>query len=330
MSFDLSLYGVGHLSADNINDGERSSQYIASNSSRLGFRGGHSLDPTLSIIYQFETGLDPTAQGTNDGNGDANSDGQIFTKGRPSYIGLKGKFGQVQLGHMPALDQWANDYNLFADQVGDLGNLWEASGIPGRIDNVVYYKSPQIAGFDIALTYSPDEDTEDSASFISKGSYASGSLKLGLAVASIGKGVALKSQTSHAITVGYDFSPFSVGGGYQAETNVEGVDGIDRHSMSVGASVYLGKHGKLKAQYAISNTDDTESDAVLMAIGYDYTLNKETTVYVALASMDNDDNVNFSVNGKGHGDKIVPNPGETMSALSFGFVYSFDAALIKN
>lgn len=37
--FELSIYGVGHLSADRIRTGSDSSGYVHSNSSRLGFNG---------------------------------------------------------------------------------------------------------------------------------------------------------------------------------------------------------------------------------------------------------------------------------------------------
>jgi len=39
---DLAIYGVGHLSADSIDNGTGSSSYLHSNSSRLGFKGGRA------------------------------------------------------------------------------------------------------------------------------------------------------------------------------------------------------------------------------------------------------------------------------------------------
>ncbi|PCK07899.1 MAG: porin [Alteromonadaceae bacterium] len=326
---EINLYGLGHLSVDNVDDGQDSSIHVASNSSRLGVKGSHSLESGLTVFFQFESGLDPTAQGVNDGNGDADTEGQIFTKGRPSFIGLRGEFGEVLMGHMPALDQWANDYNLFADQVGDLGNLWEASGIPGRSDNVIYYKSPNFSGFDVAVTYVAEEGVDDNDHVIVKGEYATSKLKLGLALASIGKGVNGEDQKAQAITVGYDFGRFTLGGGFQAESDVGGVSGVDRDSLSVGGSVQVGKKGTIKLQYAVTEGDGSDSDASLFAIGYDYAFDKSTKVYIAYAAASNDANVNFSANGKGHGDKVTPAFGDDPNALSLGIVYQFDAMLMK-
>jgi len=327
---ELSFYGVAHLSVDNVNDGDDASVHTASNSSRLGFVGQHVISPSLTLLFQFETGMDPTAQGENDGNGGADSSGQIFTKGRPSYVGLLGVYGKILLGHMPALDQWANDYNLFADQVGDLGNLWEGSGVPGRLDNVIYYLSPKYGGFDVAVSYVAEEGVDDEDHFIVKSSYEDQGLKLGLALASIGQG--LESSKEHnvvAVTVGYNFGSYSVGGGFQRETNIRGESGNDRSSFTLGGSRRVGKAGVVKLQVGTSEGEKDSSDAVQFAVGYDYDLDASTRLYVAYSSMNNDSNVDFSANGKGHGDKIVPALGDDPSALSLGVVYTFNSKFLK-
>jgi len=325
----LSIYGQGHLSADNVDNGKSSSVFVTSSSSRLGFNGEHQLQHHLKVIYQFETGVDLTAQGTNDGNG-PNSSGQIFTKGRPSYLGLTGEFGTVLMGHMPYLDQWANDYNLFADQIGDLGNFWEASGTPGRADNVIYYKSINYSGFDFAATYLPEEDNQDTQSFLLKGNYAVDGIKAGIAYSTIGQGeINENHHTALALTFGYKNDNYSFGGGYQQESDISGIDDNDRQSYSIAGSFKVSNKGTIKAQYAITSADALRSDSTMFAIGYDYSLDSQTTLYVAYASTDNDSNVQFSVNGKGHGDKVTPELGLDPSAISIGIVYSFNHLLIK-
>ncbi|MBW8185882.1 porin [Shewanella nanhaiensis] len=329
-AIELNIYGQGHLSVDSVDDGQDSSIYVASNSSRLGFNGDHQINSDLKIIFQYETGVDLTAQGGNDGNGGAESSGQIFTKGRPSFIGLEGTFGTVLAGHMPFLDQYANDYNLFADQIGDLGNLWEANGIPGRSDNVIYYKTPDFSGFDAAATYVPEEGVDDSDYYLLKGNYKRKNLKLGVMYTSIGQGEMVdKNHTAAAVTLGYHFGRFSVGGGYQNEMDIGGLSGNDRDSFSLGGSMEVGDKGKIKAQFAVSSGEGDASDATQIAVGYDYQLDAQTTLYIAYANMDNDNNVNFSVNGKGHGDKVVPLMGDDPHAISLGIVYSFSHAVVK-
>ncbi len=322
---ELSVYGLGHLSADMIDDGQLTSNYVTSNSSRLGVSGSYALNENLEAIFQYETGVDLTAQGFNDGNGGADSAGQIFTKGRESYVGLRGNFGKILIGHMPALDQWANDYNLFADQVGDLGNFWEASGVPGRLDNVIYYQTPNYNNFDIAVTYTPEEGEADSDKTIIKSSYNSSDLMLGLAYARIGQSDSfLNDHTSLALTFGYDFGRFTFGGGFQNESDIMGIAGVERDSYSLGGSVKIGHKGILKSQIAFTNSDSENADAQQFAIGYDYLLDKNITIYIAYARTDNDQSVNFSVNGKGHGDKVVPALGDDPNVISLGLVVKFN------
>ncbi|WP_019026933.1 porin [Colwellia piezophila] len=328
-SFALNMYGVGHLSLDNVDDGIDSSMYVASNSSRFGISGNYQLMNELKVIFQYESGIDLTGQGGNDGNGGADYEGQFFTKTRPSFVGLSGSFGTTLIGHMPALDQWANDYNLFADQVGDLGNLWEGSGIPGRMDNVVYYATPDMKGFDFAVTYTPEEGQKGSANVILKANYARGDLKLGFAYGSIGQPDANKDQTVAAFTLGYNFERYSIGGGYQMEFDIAGLAGNDRGSFSLGGSMKLSDKGTLKAQFAVSDGEFSQSEATQIAVGYDYALNDNATIYLAYARMENDDMVNFSVNGKGHGDKVIPMLGNDPSAISLGIVAKFDVNFFK-
>ncbi len=328
---ELNVYGVGHLSADSVDDGQNTSIFVTSSSSRLGFSGEHDLGSGLTAIFQLETGVDLTAQGGNDGNGptDPEDAGQLFTKGRPSFVGLKGNFGKILIGHMPALDQWANDYNLFADQVGDLGNLWEGSGIPGRVDNVIYYSTPDMQGITGGISYVPEEGTSGSDHLIFKGDYKKDALKVGLAYASIGQGAGVDDHTAVVITLGYDFGQFTLGGGFQSESDIAGEPGSDRDSLSIGGSVKVGDEGTFKLQFANSSGSGSDSDATLFAIGYDQAMGENYTLYVAYANMSNDPNVAFSVNGKGHGDKIVPAAGDDPSIFSLGFVYKFDVSLIK-
>ena len=329
-AIELNIYGQGHVSVDGVDDGQDSSIYVASNSSRLGFNGEHQLTSDLNVIFQYETGVDLTAQGENDGNGGAESLGQIFTKGRPSYLGLEGNFGTVLAGHMPFLDQYANDYNLFADQIGDLGNLWEANGIPGRADNVLYYKTPDFSGLDAAVTYVPDEGVEDADYYLIKGNYFRSDFMLGVMYSNIGQGeMADNNHTAAAITLGYSFGRFTVGGGYQSEMDIGGVNGNDRDSYTLGGSMEVGDKGKIKTQFAVSSGEGAASDATQIAVGYDYRFDEQTVVYIAYANMNNDKNVNFSVNGKGHGDKVIPLMGNDPHAISLGIVYAFSYAVVE-
>ena len=234
------MYGVGHLSFDSIDTGVSSSEYVHSNSSRLGIKGDQDLDYGLSIYMQYESGVDLTVHGTGDGNGGANSAGQLFTRARDSFVGVKSDYGSLQLGRVGGMNQWLYDYNPFADQVGDLGDVWGGDGLPGRIDSAVEYISPTYNGFKIALTYVPDEGGHNQHDEVVKADYALGGLKLGAGYGKFGAGsVGLPSLEAAVATASYEAELFNVGGEFQHEKNVGGSPGADRNQATFGAAVKL-------------------------------------------------------------------------------------------
>ena len=339
-ALDINLYGVGHLSVDSNDDGKTSQLYVASNSSRLGFKGGHDLDNGMRIVFQYEAGVDLTGRGTNDGNGPGVGNG-LFTTARDSFAGLSTSAGTVLAGRLGLLNQWLYDYNLFADQVGDLGNIWGGTNLPGRANGVIAYATPKIAdSLDGLVAFVPESGTKNAASVLVKVNFAKGGLKLGGAYLSLGKGnfTTPPNPTSHttaAITGSYGFGAFSVGGGYQTESDIGGASGVDRNSYTIGASYNFGA-STIKAQYTNSDSNQTNADANMIAVGYDYAFDKATTLYVAYASTTNDPAASFTANNYGHGQAVAPGsiagvPGNGLdpSSISVGLVYKFDLALMK-
>jgi predicted porin len=62
----------------------------------------------------------------------------------------------------------------------------------------------------------------------------------------------------------------------------------------------------------------------MTAVGYDHSLAKGATVYIAYAKVDNDDNASFSATNWGHGKDVgVGAAGEDPSSISVGFIYDF-------
>lgn len=331
---ELNMYGVGHLSFDGIDTGASSSDYVHSNSSRLGIKGDQDLDNGLSIYMQYESGVDLTVHGTGDGNGGANSAGQVFTRARDSFVGLKSDFGSIQVGRVGGMNQWLYDYDLFADQVGDLGNVWGGDGLPGRIDSAVEYISPTFSGLKIAATFVPDEGGHNQHDEVLKADYALGGLKVGLGYAQFGPGASgLPSLDATAVTASYEADIFNVGGEYQHEKNVGGVSGANRDQFTFGASVKLGASAVVKAQYTHSGqlSGVPQSGANMFAAGLDYNLGTSTTVYLAYAHVSNSANNAYSSFDYGHGDQGTPAilPGNSPAAYSIGLIYKFDVSLMK-
>jgi predicted porin len=332
---ELNLYGVGHLSYDAMDTGVSSSSYVHSNSTRLGIKGDQDLDNGLSVYVQYESGADLTAHGTGDGNGGATSAGQVFTRARDSFLGLKSNdFGSIQFGRVGGMNQWLYDYNLFGDQVGDLGNVWGGDGLPGRIDDAVEYISPTLHGLRLALTYVPDEGGHNQHDEVVKADYVLGGLKLGAGYAQFGGGsVGVPSLEAAAVTASYDAGLFNVGGEFQHEKNVGGSPGADRNQATFGGAVKLGKSVVLKAQYTWSGdlTGVSQSGSNQVAAGLDYNLGSSTTVYFAYARTSNAAHNAYSPFDYGHGDQGVPaiQDGKSPVAYSIGLIYKFDVSIIR-
>jgi predicted porin len=317
-----------------MDTGDSSSTYVHSNSSRLGFKGDQDLDHGLSVYVQYESGVDLTVHGTGDGNGAANSQGQVFTRARDSFLGLKSnELGSIQFGRVGGMNQWLYDYNLFADQVGDLGNVWGGDGLPGRVDNAVEYISPILSGFKLSLVYVPDEGGHNQHDEVVKADYAFSGLKVGAAYAKFGPGSAgLPSLEAGAVTASYTLATFNFGGQFQHVKNIGGRSGADRDEGTVGAAVTLG-NTILKAQYTWAGEISglSQSDAQQIVAGLDYNLGPTTTVYFAYAHTTNSARNAYSPFDYGHGDQGVPaiKWGQDPTAYSIGLVYKFDVSILK-
>ena len=327
-ALEMNIYGLGHLSVDSNNDGSNTVLAVASNASRLGFSGNHTVSDNLRIIFQYESGVDLTGSSGNDGNGGGPRDGQLFTNARDSWLGLEGSWGKVLAGRQGGLNQWLYDYNLFADQIGDLGNIWGGTGLPDRVSSTLSYTTPTFSNMNIMIGYAPETAaTLDDEVSLAKFGYGAGKLKIGAGYASVGKG-ANPNHTAWAIIASYDFGGWNVGGGYQSESDIGGSSGNDRSSYTLGAAFNVGP-GTLKAQYTLSDSNQPDADANQIAVGYDYAYDKATTLYVAYAATSNDANANFTANNYGHGKAVTVANGNDPSSISVGVVYKFDVGLIK-
>ena len=337
--FEMSIYGRGHVSGDRI-DIDRplpgvssSDSYFHSNSSRLGFKGSQALPGGMSAFFQFESGVDLTGNGAGDGNGGpGNTFNGLFTRARDSFVGLKGNWGSVAFGRQGAFNQWVYDYNLFGDQVGDLGNIWGLDhNVAGRQNRMMKYTTPNFRGFTLALSYAPDQGATNNDVVIAKADYGNGGLKVSGAYAKVGTGAASPDSKISAIIASYETSVFTVGGGWQRETDKTiGAARGNQTKYTLGGGINVG-NGMVKLQYARANDNSVAANtgANQVALGYDYNWRNDTTLYVAYARTSNDANASYVAYDYGHGSQGVPAflAGATPKALSIGLVYKFDVGL---
>jgi len=314
---DTTLYGLAHVSVDYIDNGatngDSSNVNIQSGSSRLGVKGAEKLSSGLSAIYQMEFTVD-MADSTTLG-------------ARNQFVGLTGGFGTLVAGrHDTPMKLTTAKYDLFGDQIGDNGN---AALYDLRLPNVVAYMLPKMGGFNGAVAYVADalgtvnnDNNERQAYNIALG-YEHKMFTVDAAYQSI------KNIAGGANDTGDDFNSWVVGAGvkfaglklnalYQgAERNLPDEGGFlaDESVYGLGAAYTFGKN-TVKGQYYAQD----KADRAMFAVGYDYAMSKQTTVYAAYAAGED----GLTVTRDGHGGaagQCVFN--QDCSAFSMGMKHKF-------
>ncbi len=312
---EVAVYGKMHLSVDNYSYGNatQDGMYLASNSSRLGFKGGEDLGSGLKAVYQFELGIDP-----NTGWGGA----------RDSFLGVTGGFGTILAGRLGLANQYAYDANYFGDQVGDTAQFVGTGNAGGRVSNVIAYAAPAMGDLSLLFAFVPTTTgaaANKESSFTARAGYAANGIKGGLSYQSVGTNSTTDNIGILAVGGTYDMGTINVGGQFVNISNEGQVAGADRTVFTVGGSFKLSDTGTVKAQFSSASEIGSSKDgATMLAVGYDHSLSKSTTAYVAFASVSNDTAGTFGVGNWGHGDPAgAPAAGQDPSAFSVGLVHAF-------
>ena len=328
------VYGIMHLSYDRFdNDAatNNTASYVSNNSSRLGFKGSEDMGDGLKTVWQIEAGVAADGETT---QGALNSV-------RDTYVGLSGSFGTVTAGRQSWFNLLKHDGSLFADQIGNPG-IWLDKG--GRINNSIKYATPNMNGFDASITYgtpgsitstggSGTEGADDNfdSSYALKASYKNGPMYVSLTHLNQAHATANTNPDQKATSIGgsYDFGVGKVLAQYVKFSDAANVTGVDYNVSTIGGSYNVTGKSKIKAQYTRAgdgknSATSTDDGADMVTVGYDYSLSKRTTAYVAYARVSNDTNASYEVGGKGHDANLVPtSANKDPSALSFGLVHSF-------
>ncbi len=328
------LYGRVNVSADYLNDGDDGAVNFASNSSRIGLRGGQGLQPGLELVWQVEQGVDIDRGGSE-------------WASRNSYLGLRGGWGEVRLGqHDTPLKMLRSAVDMsFSESLGDTRNVFRsdaADGDPGdrafdydtRFKNSLLYLSPMAAGLQAALQYTTEAGsgggTTDSANAAWSGSlsYTAGPVRLIAghqrhdkdAEDSAGEGAPRVSRLGAKASLGrWAFTVLA-----QRAKNQRGEKGADRTVFGGGAGYRAGDLTiQGQAFRAKSETDADDTGADLFALGAEYRVTPETRVYGSVAAADNDDNAAFRISHGGRGADVATVTGEDPWGIAFGLRHDF-------
>jgi predicted porin len=330
---NVDVYGVFNMSVnvvDRDQPGVEDEFTVASNRSRLGFKGAEDLGGGLSAIWQLEQRFDADT-------------GAFPTDFRNTFVGLSSKaLGTVKFGRYDtAYKMTTAKYDAFADGLGDYNNIMGAVnplffGGDGvvfneRADNSISYESPSFMGFTGMLTYGQQNETGLTATnpelWSLGGVYANGPLSV-IAAYEINKDTTTNGDAeAWKIGAGYQFGNTRIAGFYERIKFDSATSDYERDAWYVSVVHQMGSIA-LKAAYAMAdegelNGVNTNDGAQQWTLGVDYSLSKRTTAYALYTSLDNDTNAGFNM-GVSSSNSVAPTAGgQNPNGLSIGLKHTF-------
>lgn len=205
-----------------------------------------------------------------------------------STVGLKGGFGSIQFGRRldaislndwdfdpwfnfdrvasPAWDLW--HYNFPSDPKGNNGTAEY-----GRLNNGVFYDSPNIGGASLHLSTSPEKATGDA----NKPLTAALKYKNGFFSGMVAHGKNSAGNTDSFVGVKTTFSDFSVMGAYDVSKA-----GVSKAKSTTLGATYRIDVTTLRAGWGQVSVNGVKAEKVL-GLGATYNLSKRTSLYVDFA-----------------------------------------------
>ncbi len=285
---------------DNNAKADESTFKLNSNASRIGFKGEEALTANTNLVYQLEYQI----------NVDDNSD--QFTS-RNTYIGLANKqYGTLLAGrHDTPLKLVQNKVDVFNDTVLDMTKAGVSADT--RADNVLAYQSPALAGLPLTFMGAVSLSEQDNVAYTKEKN---------------------PNDNGYSASLAYDQNGVYLGGAY--DDNVDNnesawrlagqldmgkmnmVQGLTLGALYQNADVYeknddekswlvSGKYKvantpwAVKAQY-VNTTDEkgvSGADADEIAVGGEYSFNKNTTGHIYAGQISRDNNKDDTIVGTG-------------------------------
>ncbi len=317
---NVQIYGVVDAGVSSYKSGDNKFNGVESgllSASRIGFRGTEDLGNGLKAKFTLEYGI----------NADR---GTGPTGARQSWVGLEGGFGFVGLGrqyspghnYMGSLDTMGGSaaFNPYLD----ITSSTIANGGPGRWNNAINYKSPNMGGFSVQAIYAfgengdqaDDDGNRDLGNRWGIGAgYKNGPIKVGAAYHRTKGGNDI--DTTCAPGVGFttditdidctstvageidDVKEWMLGGGYNfgfMDLNLAYVqvkqDSDKEKTWYLNGAIPVSESGKIllgyaQAKYEVTGVEDQKLKAYTLA--YTHSLSKRTTAYAGYTHIDNDD-----------------------------------------
>ncbi len=336
---EATVYGQARLSIDMRNDGaatnSASANQLNSNQSRVGLKGSEDLGGGLSAIWQMEGGvaMDSSAALSFDRNTYLGlKSGDMGTV----VLGRNDTPYKVSTRRLDVFIDTAAD-NRTGSGNGTAGNNGLMSIHDLRWANSLTYTSPNMNGMSVAVATvfgaeTPVANSTKGSAFSLAGMYEQGPIYATLAYQTIKAGTASTGDlATNGTLAGTTFAlgavddkatAFKLGGGYTMDQITVNAVIEQAKDQPAAGSETKGTNLYLAGKFAVSSTDavklaytkrgETETgatknldDATQVAIGYDHSMSKSTSVYALY--------VKTTANG------ALADP----SVLSFGLNHSF-------
>lgn len=339
---EVSIYGQANVSYDVINnDGNRDSQGVATNGSRLGLKGSETLGSGLSAIWQIESRI---AIGAGDGGTDNPRSGTAIAT-RDTFAGLKSDTaGTIRLGRFDTPYKLATrSMDMFANTIADNRSLM-GIGHDARTNNTVGFNSLNYSGFSVAGSYFGDQGGTAPGSLSPAGLNPGNSIfhtNEGASVAAMyeaGPIYATLAYQSMSNGLGDTFNTSAWKGGAGYATDLFALNGVlenIRNSNGAGSSTAY----YLSAKYNVTADDalklaftDVSGDAgkanktgaQQYSVGYDHKMSKHTTLYALYTNLNNDRNIGYQLGWNSASSSISDTvAGGDASAFSLGMKHAF-------
>lgn len=320
---EATVYGQANVSIDRVSSGAATSisnYQLNSNQSRVGVKGSEDMGGGMSVVWQLEGGV------FMDESGPLSFDRNTFLGLSSATLGtaLVGRHDTPYKISTRKLD-------VFADTAADnrSGNgLGVGAGNRGlmsvhdlRLANVLAYISPAMSGFTVAAaTVFGAEDTtlttDKKGSAVSlAGMYNQGPIYATLAYQTVKVGTAGSGDMGAPVIAGSGLvvddkaSAFKLGGGYSVDAfTVNAViekttydpiaalaANVTQTHLYLGGKFNISSTDAVKAAYTkrgASSTAGATDDAKQIAIGYDHSMSKATSVYALYAKTTTNSAVN--------------------------------------
>ena len=349
---NVNIYGQLDLdmARTDTGSGGTSTMQVASQVSKIGFKGSEDLGGGTSAIWQIEQQINidnPTGAG---------GTGTFAT--RNSFVGLSSKdAGTLILGRNDTPYKLATRrLDVFGDTIADNRSLMGggatfngAGAHDARPNNVAAYLSPNWSGFGVALAYVANAEGATTSTSAKGNAYSvnatydgklgdSQALYVGLGYQSVKAGtgnvigVIGNKLTAWKVGVGYTISALQINAVYEKTSDDLGASGgnlFGRSDWYVGAKYGITDSDNLRLAYghagnAAGAANGNNYSASQYSLGYDHNLSKRTALYAIYTRVNNNSNANFvlSTSGSTAGGGAVL-AGSDPSAIVLGIRHAF-------